>query len=606
MISSRNFKFSLFIVSLIYGTLLNAQGNIPLTDLSSFQMPGRSWSLASDVTGDLAKNEVLTTVNGTGVLINLPDKSHPGKDLYTNIQHGDADLELDYMMAKGSNSGIYLQGRYEIQLLDSWGVLNPKAGDNAGIYERWDTTKPKGEEGYEGYAPRQNVSRAPGLWQHIKISFQAPRFNSSGQKIQNAKILRVELNNVLIHEDVELSGPTRGAMADNEVAEGPLRLQGDHGAVAFRNIQLTKFDKPAPELVSLKYNVYKGKYEEEPDYKKLPPEAAGTSGILSSNVSTLANEFIIHYTGILKIKEPGEYNFNLNVPGGSGQLKLNNQTIISVSGRGGRTGKITLSAGDVPFDLYYSKFLDYAKPALGLSVAGPGIRETIISDNNVSGNDAVDPILIHAPVNTIMRSFVDLADDIRITHAVNVGSTQQLHYTYDMEKGMIVQAWRGDFLDASPMWHSRGDGSTRAMGMRQLFGKPVLAIEKLSAPQAAWIYDTTGSGYRPKGYVLDSHDRPIFKYIVYGTAVNDSITVSENGQELHRQVSLQSPGENLFFRVADAKDIEMISDGLYILDDKSYYIRLDDTSVKPLIRDANGRKEMIVPIQNKFSYSILF
>jgi hypothetical protein len=205
-----------------------------------------------------------------------------------------------------------------------------------------------------------------------------------------------------------------------------------------------------------------------------------------------------------------------------------------------------------------------------------------------------------------MRSFVDLADGIRITHAVNVGSAQQLHYTYDMEKGMIVQAWRGDFLDASPMWHSRGDGSTRAMGMRQLFGKPVLAVEKLLSPQAAWANDTIGSGYRPRGYVLDAKDRPIFKYIVYGTALNDSITVSDNGQELHRQVSLQGPGDNLFLRFADAKDIEMVSDGLYILDDKSYYIRLDDTSVKPLIRDANGRKEMIVPIQNKFSYSILF
>jgi len=604
----RSFKLSL-IAAFIFSGSLTAQTNIPLTDLSQFQTPGPSWHIASDVNADLTKNSVLTFTNGTGVLVNMPDKANPGKDLYTNLQHGDADLELDYMMAKGSNSGIYLQGRYEIQLLDSWAVLNPKAGDNAGIYERWDTTKPKGQEGYDGHAPRQNASRAPGLWQHIKISFQAPRFNSSGQKIENARVIRIELNNVLIHENVELSGPTRGAMAGNEVPEGPLRLQGDHGAVAFRNIQLTKFDKPAPELVSLKYSVYKGKYEEEPDYKKLPPEAvgpSGTSGILSSNVSTLANEFIIHYTGTLRIKEPGEYTFNLGTAGGSGRLKLNNQAVMSTAGRGRTSGKMVLAAGDVPFDLYYSKFVEYAKPALALSVSGPGIRETVITDNNVSANDPVDPILIHAAVNTIMRSFMDLADGIRITHAVNVGSTQQSHYTYDMEKGMIVQAWRGDFLDASPMWHSRGDGSTRPIGMLQLFGKPMLAIEKLSSPQAPWIDDTTGSGYRPKGYVLDTRDRPTFKYIVYGAMVNDSITVSDNGEELHRQVSVQGPTDNLFFRLAEAKNIDMISDGLYILNDKSYYIRLDDAGVKPMIRDASGRKELIVPVQNKFSYSILF
>jgi hypothetical protein len=90
------------------------------------------------------------------------------------------------MMAKGSNSGIYLQGRYEVQLLDSWNVVNVKAGDNGGIYERWNDDKPEGQKGYEGHAPRQNASRAPGLWQHIKISFQAPRFNATGQKTENA------------------------------------------------------------------------------------------------------------------------------------------------------------------------------------------------------------------------------------------------------------------------------------------------------------------------------------------------------------------------------------------------------------------------------------
>jgi hypothetical protein len=104
----------------------------------------------------------------------------------------------------------------------------------------------KGMEGYEGYAPRQNASRAPGLWQHLKIFFQAPRFDAAGKKIENAKMLRVELNGVTLHENVELLGPTRGGMENNEVASGPLRIQGDHGAVAFRNIKVTNYDKPRP------------------------------------------------------------------------------------------------------------------------------------------------------------------------------------------------------------------------------------------------------------------------------------------------------------------------------------------------------------------------
>jgi hypothetical protein len=599
-------KLLMFVACVISINRLSAQTNLPLADLSFFQSPGPSWKLAGDVRGSLTQKEVLTIAPGTGILVNLPDKNNPGKDLLSNLQHGDMDLELDYMMALGSNSGIYMQGRYEIQLLDSWGVINPKAGDNGGIYERWNESKPEGQKGYEGHAPRQNASRAPGLWQHIKISFQAPQFDKQGKKIDNAKIIRVELNGVPIQENVEMSGPTRGALGNDEVAKGPLRFQGDHGAVAFRNIKITNYDKPRPEILNLKYSIYKGKYEGAPDYKNMPPEAEGTSVMLSSNINTIPNEFLIRYTGTMRVKEAGEYNFNLSTPGGRGLLKIKDQMVIPIGGGGKGTGKITLPAGDFPFELSYSKFLDFAKPALGLAVAGPGIREYVATDANIVSQEDVNPILVNAPVNTMLRSFVDV-DTIRVTHAVNVGSPQQVHYTYDMDKGMIVQLWRGGFLDATPMWHSRGDGSSKPVGMVQRFGKPMLAVERLSSANAAWSTDTTGTGYRPKGYVLDDSDRPAFRYIIYNTMVNDVTRVLPANQGIHREISVQNPGSDLYLRLAEANNIETVSDGLYLLNDKSYYLRIDDSGkTKPVIRDANGHKEMIIPIQNKVSYSILF
>jgi len=597
----------MFIVCAIGSHQLAAQNTLPLSDFSFFQTPGPSWKLAGDVRGSITQKEILTPAAGTGVLVNLPDTKNPGKDLISNLQHGDLDLELDYMMAMGSNSGIYMQGRYEIQLLDSWGVINPKAGDDGGIYERWNESKPEGSKGYEGHAPRQNASRGPGLWQHMKISFQAPLFNAQGKKTDNAKILRVELNGVPIQENVELSGPTRGAMGTDEVPLGPLRFQGDHGPIGFRNIKVTTYDKPRPELINLKYSIYKGKYETEPDYKKLPPEAEGISVILSSNVNTIANEFLIRYTGTLRVKEQGEYNFNLNTAGGRGIMKVKDKMVTTVGGQGRGTGKVTLPAGDHPFELLYSKFVDFAKPALGLAVAGPGIREYVISDANVVSGDVVDPILINAPVNTILRSFADVDTFFRVTHAVNVGSSQQVHYTYDMDNGMIVQLWRGGFLDATPMWHSRGDGSSRPVGMVQRFGKPMLAVARLSSPDAVWSADTAGTGYRPKGYVLDDSDRPSFRYQIYNTMVNDVTRVLPDNQGIRRVISLQNPAADLYMRLAEANTIETVSDGLYLLNDKSYYIRIDDAgSSKPVIRDANGHKELIVPVQNKVTYSILF
>lgn len=604
-LSKKSFhKFAAFVILANISPTLQAQNKIDLTSLTAFQTPSSNWHLAGDVRADLDKINVLILSQGTGVLVTQVDQGKHGQDILSITPHGDADLELDYMMAKGANSGIYLQGRYEVQLLDSWSVINPKASDNGGIYERWNEEKPEGQKGYEGHPPRQNASRAPGLWQHIKISFQAPRFNAAGQKTDNARILRIELNGVSIQENVELSGPTRGALQDNEVAAGPLRLQGDHGTVAFRNIKLTAYDKPKPELLDIKYAVYKGKFEGEPDYKKQVPSATGNAAILSSNVSNIENEFLVRYTGTLRVKEPGEYNFNLTATGGNGSLTIDNKTVINAAQWRGR-GKVTLPAGDLPFQLIYNKVFDYAKPGLGLTVAGPGVREYLISDANVASGDPVDPILINASVNTNLRSFMDI-DTIRVTHAVSVGSPQLMHYTYDLDKGMIVQVWRGGFLDATPMWHSRGDGSSRPSGSVLRFGKPIMALQTLGSADAAWSADTAGTGYRSKGYVLDGNDRPTFRYQIYNSMVNDMSRIIDGNQGIHREISIENPVANLYLRLAEADIIEMPSEGLYLINDKSYYLRMDDAAAKPIIRNANGHKELIVPVQKKISYSILY
>ena len=450
------------------GTLTN------LSDLSSFREPGKSWKIAGNVTADFGKSGSLRTSDGTGVLVNLPDKKNPGADLFTNLQHGDAEIELDYMMAKGSNSGIYLQGRYEVQLHDSWGVKTPSSGNNGGIYERWDDTRPEGRKGYEGYAPRQNVSRAPGLWQHIKISFQAPRFDASGKKIENAVIRRIELNGVVIHENVELLGPTRGAVSAEEAATGPLRLQGDHGQVAFKNLKIST-TLPAPVA-----------------------------------------------------ERPSRNNF-------------------------------------------------------------------------------ADPILVDASVNTILRSFMDLDGGIRVVHAVSAGSADQVHYTYDMDKGNVVQLWRGGFLDATPMWDGRGNGTSRPLGSVIRFGKPVFSVAKLASPDAAWPQDTVGSGYRPKGYMVDEADRPSFRYLVYGTTVNDASRVAAEREGITREISIQNPTADMYVRIAEADAFQQIADGLYVAGDRSYYVRLDETGgAKAIVRDQNGKKELLLPARAKVIYSILF
>jgi hypothetical protein len=95
--------------------------SIALEDLSAFKNPGKNWRIVGGVSGGFGTNQLQPTA-GKGVLLNtITDKDQKYQtfqNLYTNMEHGDMVLELDFMMPKGSNSGIYLQGRYEIQLLD--------------------------------------------------------------------------------------------------------------------------------------------------------------------------------------------------------------------------------------------------------------------------------------------------------------------------------------------------------------------------------------------------------------------------------------------------------------------------------------------------------
>lgn len=154
------------------------------------------------------------------------------QNLVTEEKFGDIELYLEFMIARGSNSGVYLHGLYEIQVFDSYGSQEPmKTSDGGGVYHRWIDNK-----GVGGSAPSRNASRRPGEWQSYQIWFRAPRFDASGKKIENARFIRVLHNGLSVQNNVELEGGTRAHMPIAEAATNPIMLQGDHGPVAFKNI----------------------------------------------------------------------------------------------------------------------------------------------------------------------------------------------------------------------------------------------------------------------------------------------------------------------------------------------------------------------------------
>ncbi|MCM4168884.1 hypothetical protein KCTC52924_02581 [Arenibacter antarcticus] len=153
-------KINIFILMLLCGTISFAQEKFSLINLNDFLVQAGNWEIEGDVVADpniavhthqdavpenLSKRQrrklektldhknPITITPGTGVLYN--NYSFTKKDhLITQWEHRDLKLEMEVLIPKASNSGIYLQGRYELQIKDSYGVTNPTSSDFGGIH----------------------------------------------------------------------------------------------------------------------------------------------------------------------------------------------------------------------------------------------------------------------------------------------------------------------------------------------------------------------------------------------------------------------------------------------------------------------------------------
>ena len=206
--------------------------------------PVTGWRLVGDARAVPGERKLECSGEGR-VLVNVtPGQKGGAPYLYSLRDYGDAAVHVEFMVPHTSNSGVYLMGRYEVQILDSFGKQELKYGDLGGIYQRIDAADPARKRGYEGTPPRRNVARAPGEWQTMDITFRAPRFDAAGRKTENARFLRVVVNGVTVQENVEVTGPTQAHPLDGEVTAGPVAIQGNHGPIAIRSFRVGARDFP--------------------------------------------------------------------------------------------------------------------------------------------------------------------------------------------------------------------------------------------------------------------------------------------------------------------------------------------------------------------------
>lgn len=221
-----------------------AEGWIELAgdlDSSDWRDERLGWSTAGDAQLDAEDDRRLRSAEGVGVLVGSGGENMA--NLKTVHEFQDIAVRLEFMVPRDSNSGVKLNGLYEIQIRDSYGKEKLAADDLGGVYPRAELL-PSYRLLDEGVPARVNASRPIGQWQSLQIEFTSPRFDGDGKKSENARFRRVVLNGKVIHEDVELMCPTGHAWdEEEETPQGPLFLQGDHGPVAFRKIAVRPLGK---------------------------------------------------------------------------------------------------------------------------------------------------------------------------------------------------------------------------------------------------------------------------------------------------------------------------------------------------------------------------
>lgn len=195
----------------------------PAPDMASLKF-GKPITLfnGKDLTGWKMINEKQT--NGfkvvDGILVTDPVQTEGAPhisygNLRTEKEFEDFNLKLDVNVPEGSNSGVYLRGMYEIQVLDSY--KKPLDSHNMGAL-------------YSRITPTVNAEKPAGTWQSLDLTLCN-------------RYLTVLLNGVKIIDNQPIYGPTGGAIKSDVFAPGPIYLQGDHSKASFRNIVLTPIVK---------------------------------------------------------------------------------------------------------------------------------------------------------------------------------------------------------------------------------------------------------------------------------------------------------------------------------------------------------------------------
>ncbi|WP_025761569.1 family 16 glycoside hydrolase [Dyadobacter tibetensis] len=542
-----------------------------LTDLGAFQQAPANWSIKQDMSVLPKNGAKVKLINGSGTLI-----GSPGKALNTKLQASDLSLEFEFMLSPGAQGTLTLPGGATILLSDSY-LQNQIAATTIG---------------FSSIFPTQNAAKAPGLWQKLELTYDANLDNLPN----TSRINTLKINGVMVSEAVYIPHKT-------EDETGPIGFEVHTGTIAFRNMGYQLLvDKQTLSLLELSYQVY-GDNWDSPSREKLEKE--GKTQILTQEVASGLKNFHLNYSGKMQVTDAGEYTFSSRYNGPAFRLEIDGKPVINSQASSSQdvvTGTVDLSTGMHDFKLYYARF-PWRGPALGLEVRKAGIRSYPLTALSSLPQPAPKPYMEVNPGERpeMIRSFILLPEEkAKRTKCISVGGPQGWNYSIDLDRGALLQAWKGPFANVTEMWYERGEPQLlEPAGMKVLLsGKS--SVANLKDDNSVW---PDSSDIRFLGYHLDASGNPRFRYSVAGHPVTDQII--SRGDGLFRTITSSTTRSNpLYVLLAQSKNIIEVEKGLYQIDGQ-YYIEIKKP-IKPVIRKNMDGQELIIPLVGDASYKIFW
>jgi len=194
----------------------------------------------------------------------------------------------------------------------------------------------------------------------------------------------------------------------------------------------------------------------------------------------------------------------------------------------------------------------------------------------------------------MIRAFVNHKGKKK-TNILSVGDPRGVHYSYDLRSANLIKTWKGQFADVTKMWQGRGEPQLLQPMNTSIDlqgGTSIVALKNESAAWPSFFPDD----FQFKGYEIAETNRPTFLFNYKSTQFKDQLLPSSDGKSLIRTIRKEGEEDNLYHRVALAKKIQQLPNGLYSIDG-AYYIKGADL----ILRNDN---ELLAKVKDEIVYEI--